>query len=199
MESKSYHHGDLKRELMEKGMELISKYGEDKLSLRKLAAECGVSNAAPYAHFKSKEELIAEIQNYVMDLFTRELKRAINENTNSDKLFKQLGKAYVMFFYKNPLYFDFLFSRRNIEIQLSLNKNSANAPFEVLKKKAAVYFSEFGMNNREIENKIMAMWSLVHGLSSISAMPDFDAGDDFEARIEEIIDTVVISDKGVSK
>lgn len=193
MDKKSYHHGDLRNELMEKGLELISRYGEDKLSLRKLAAECGVSNAAPYTHFKSKEELIAEIQNYVMNLFTCELLNAVEENKGSDRLFIKLGKAYVMFFYKNPLYFDFLFSRKNIKIQLSMGETGINAPFEVLKQTAVKYFSEFGMSEFEIENKVMAMWSLVHGLSSILTMPNFDGGNDFEARIEDIISSVKIS------
>lgn len=194
MDKKSYHHGDLRRELMEKGLELISRYGEDKLSLRKLASECGVTNAAPYAHFRNKAELIAEIQNYVMNLFTEELEKAIAENRNSDKLFIMLGKAYVMFFYKNPLYFDFLFSRKNIKIQLSIGESGMNAPFEVLKQIAMKYFCEFGMSEFEIENKVMAMWSLVHGLSSILVMPNFDGGNDFEARIEDIISSVKISD-----
>ncbi len=187
MENKAYHHGDLKRELMEKGLVLISRYGEDKLSLRKLAAECGVSNAAPYAHFKNKDELLAEMQNYVMKRFAEELEKAVKEYGNSDKLFIKLGKAYVMFFYKNPLYFDFLFSRKNIEIQPSVNKSGKNEPLEILKKTASAYFLKFGLSDREIENKIMAMWALVHGLSAISVMPNLELSGDFEERAEEII------------
>ena len=45
---KSYHHGNLREELIEKGIELINEEGEEKLSLRKVAKMCGVSNAAPY-------------------------------------------------------------------------------------------------------------------------------------------------------
>lgn len=196
MKNKTYHHGDLKCALMEKGLELISKYGEDKLSLRRLAAECGVSNAAPYAHFKNKDEFLSEIQNYVMNLFALELQKALQENAHSDKLFIKLGTAYVMFFYKNPLYFDFLFSRKNIEVQLSLNENSTNIPFEILKKTAYVYFSEFEMSEREIENKIMAMWSLVHGLSSVAAVLNLKSNEEFEARTEEILGAAVISRQG---
>lgn len=196
MKNKTYHHGDLKCALMEKGLELISKYGEDKLSLRRLAAECGVSNAAPYAHFKNKDEFLSEIQNYVMNLFALELQKALQENAHSDKLFIKLGTAYVMFFHRNPLYFDFLFSRKNIEVQLSLNENSTNIPFEILKKTAYVYFSEFEMSEREIENKIMAMWSLVHGLSSVAAVLNLKSNEEFEARTEEILGAAVISRQG---
>ena len=59
MKSKSYHHGDLRNALIETGIELINEYGEEKLSLRKVATKCGVSNAAPYAHFKNKDIYIS--------------------------------------------------------------------------------------------------------------------------------------------
>ena len=45
---KKYHHGNLRKELIEKGIEMINEVGEEKLSWRKLAKICGVSNAAPY-------------------------------------------------------------------------------------------------------------------------------------------------------
>lgn len=45
------------------------------LSLQKIAEICGVSNAAPYAHFKSNDEFIVAIQKYIMDLFATELEK----------------------------------------------------------------------------------------------------------------------------
>ena len=71
MKEKPYHHGDLRRALIETGIDFIKQKGEEVLSLRKIAEICGVSNAAPYAHFKSKDEFIAAIQRYIMDLFCR--------------------------------------------------------------------------------------------------------------------------------
>lgn len=65
MKEKSYHHGDLRRALIETGIDFIKEKGEEALSLRKIAEMCGVSNAAPYAHFKNKDEFIAAVQRYV--------------------------------------------------------------------------------------------------------------------------------------
>ena len=56
--SDSYHHGNLRQALIDAGIKIINEQGEDALSLRKAAALCEVSHAAPYAHFKDKEELI---------------------------------------------------------------------------------------------------------------------------------------------
>lgn len=196
MDNHSYHHGDLKRELMEKGLLLINQYGEDNLSLRKLATECGVSNAAPYAHFKNKEDFISEIQNYVMGLFTAQLEKAVAENSESNEVFIQLGKAYVMFFCHHPSYFDFLFSRKNIKVQLSLDKTGENPPFDILKKTAFKYFSRLNMSDYEIENTVVAMWALVHGLSAITAMPNVVIGEDWEKRVEAVLRTAGFSKQG---
>ena len=52
MENRPYHHGNLRNALIGAGLELINTEGEENLSLRKVALKCGVSNAAPYAHYR---------------------------------------------------------------------------------------------------------------------------------------------------
>lgn len=192
MQKKAYHHGDLRRSLIETGIELISQEGEEKLSLRKAAMKCGVSNAAPYAHFKNKDEFIGAMQQHVMDLFTASLEETAKEYENSPELLLMLGKTYVMFFYQNPLYYDFLFSRKNIKIQLSLNNSSENEnqPLEILKKAAIQTFGKVNMPEKMIQDKIIAMWALVQGLSNIVTMPNVEYDDNWEQRIEEIIKSI---------
>jgi len=58
----SYHHGNLRQALIEAGIKIINESGEENLSLRKVAALCNVSHAAPYAHFKDKDELLEAIK-----------------------------------------------------------------------------------------------------------------------------------------
>ena len=54
----TYHHKDLRNALIEAGIQLVSTEGVNAFSLRKVAAACGVSHAAPYSHFQNKEELL---------------------------------------------------------------------------------------------------------------------------------------------
>lgn len=194
MNTKQYHHGDLRRSLIETGLELIHEEGEEKLSLRKVATRCGVSNAAPYAHFKNKDEFVGAIQQYVMSSFCESLLEAVHEYGNSPLLLPKLGKAYVMFFHQNPLYYDFLFSRKNIIIELSLRSAAINQnhPFEILRTAAIQMFSKVGMPEKMIENKIIAMWALVQGLSAIATMPNVLLDDNWEARTEDIIKSISI-------
>ena len=191
MENKPYHHGELRKTLIETGIEFINQYGEEKLSLRKIAEKCGVSNAAPYAHFKDKNDFINAVQMYIMDSFMDSLVVCANECKDKMQILSELGVCYVMFFYHNPLYFDFLFSRKNIRIRLSSDNND-NPPFELFRKTAEKVLGEMGISENNIRYKTMAMWSLVHGLSAISAMPDIDV--DWESEVREIINSVDFSD-----
>ena len=57
---KSYHHGNLKEDLIEKGIEIINEMGEEKLSLRYVAKMCGVSNAA-LIHILRKKKICLKL------------------------------------------------------------------------------------------------------------------------------------------
>lgn len=194
MREKPYHHGNLRRALIEMGIEFIEQEGEESLSLRKIAEMCGVSNAAPYAHFKTKDEFIIAMQQYVMDLFSAALEKTAMEYKDDPSLLPMLGKTYVMFFYQNPFYFDFLFSHKNISIKLSLNNadTDENTPLAILQKTATMIFRKVKLPEKVIQDKIIAMWALVHGLAAIVTMPNIEYDDTWETRIEEIIKSVSI-------
>ncbi len=194
MNEKPYHHGNLRRALIEMGIEFIRQEGEEALSLRKIAEMCGVSNAAPYAHFKTKDEFVIAMQQYVMDLFSAALEKTVMEHKDGPSLLPMLGKTYVMFFYQNPFYYEFLFSRKNISIKLSLENadTDENAPFAILQKAAAYVFRKVKLPEKVIQDKIIAMWALVHGLAAIVTMPNIEYDDNWETRIEEIIKSVSI-------
>lgn len=201
MENKPYHHGDLRRLLIETGLEIISREGEEKLSLRKAAAQCHVSNAAPYAHFGNKDEFIGAIQQHVMERFTQTLEETARQYQNSPELLLKLGYAYVLFFYQHPFYYDFLFSRKNIKISLSLetmNKNE-NPPLEILKKAAVQTFKKTGMSDESIQDTLIAMWALVHGLSAMMTMPNVEFDYDLESKIEAIMKAIALSSAVLKK
>ncbi len=164
MREKSYHHGDLQRALIETGIEFI------------------------------KDEFTVAMQRYVMDLFTAALEKTAADYKDSPSLLLMLGKAYVMFFYQNPFYYDFLFSRKNISIKLSLDNadTNENPPLAVLQKTAIPVFRKAKLPEKIIQDKIIAIWALVHGLAAIAAMPNIEFDDNWEGRIEEIMKSISI-------
>lgn len=191
MSNKPYHHGDLKNSLIEAGIELINKGGTKQFSLRKVSALCGVSPAAPYSHFQSKEDLLEAMQAYVIKQFIEVLENAIKDCKEQDnpQLLIQMGKSYVMFFIKNPQYFPFVFSQQCMEVNLSLDGDETRnfPPFQLFKRKAVQIFSKLGMSKERIEDAIISLWATVHGLASIATMKNVHYNKDWETKIEDII------------
>ena len=119
--SDTYHHGNLREALIEAGIRIINESGEDALSLRKVASACDVSHAAPYAHFKDKNELIEAIKKSVTEQLMGGLEDAVQSAVNAEDAIVGMGKRYVSFFRGNPDYFKFLFGRQNISAHLKID------------------------------------------------------------------------------
>lgn len=193
---KSYHHGNLREELIEKGIEVINEEGEEKLSLRKVAKMCGVSNAAPYTYFKKKSDLLYAMSDYIWGILAAELDKTRKKYENQEDLLVKLGKTYVMFFCENHKYYYFIISRSNTKIDLlsefSKIENSNQSAFNILKSEATKVLQKADVPNQAIQDKIIAMWALVQGLVTIMIMNDITYSEIWEEKIEEIIKSVCI-------
>ena len=193
---KSYHHGNLKEELIEKGIEIINEMGEEKLSLRYVAKMCGVSNAAPYTYFKKKSDLLYAMSDYIWGILAAELDRTRKKYENQENLLVKLGKTYVMFFCENHRYYHFMISRKNMKIDLfskfSEIENNNEKAFSILKIEAIKILEKMGVPNQAMQDKIIAMWALVQGLVTIMIMNDITYSEIWEEKIEEIIKSVCI-------
>ncbi len=191
MGNKLYHHGDLRNSLIEAGIELINQEGVKRFSLRKVSALCGVSQAAPYSHFQSKEDLLKAMQDYVTEQFMADLERSIQSYTNQNDpgVLVQMGKSYVMFFINHPHYFHFLFSQPCMTVNLSIEGDAAEnfQPFELLRTTALRVFEKDKLSKEIIEDTIIALWATVHGLASIATMKNVHYDKDWETKIEDII------------
>ena len=170
----SYHHGNLRQALIDAGIKIINESGEESLSLRKVAAECNVSHAAPYAHFNSKEELIEAIKSSVTDQFMEELEAGVAECATAEEAILAMGRTYLTFFSRNPDYFVFLFGKQNINAHLQMNKDYKNdyPPFALLKRMYRLYLEEKGIEKsfEEQEIDLIKIWAMVHGMASIACM-----------------------------
>lgn len=170
----NYHHGNLRQALIDAGIRIINENGEKSLSLRKVATACGVSHAAPYAHFKDKEELLEAMKKSVTDRFTDELETAVGKGRNAEEAIILMGKAYISFFSNNPDYYTFLFGKQNISAHLQMDRvhEEDYPPFLLLKKLYKDYLTENGIQQREEDQEIeiIKMWALVHGMASIACM-----------------------------
>lgn len=185
-----YHHGNLRQALIDAGIKIINENGEEALSLRKAAAACNVSHAAPYAHFKDKEELLEAIKKSVTDKFTEELEAAVKGAGSADEALIAMGRAYISFFSRNPDYYMFLFGKQNISAHLQMNKENKEdyPPFLLLRKFYKQHLKENGIkiSAEEQEIELIKTWAIVHGMASIACMKGVKTSfdwDDPDARL----------------
>lgn len=192
MEDK-YHHGNLKQALIDAGIKIINEEGEQSLSLRKVAAACGVSHSAPYAHFKDKEELLSAIKSSVTEHFTEYLYQAVDrmKGESADKAIIAMGRSYVKFFIDNPDYYQFLFYNQKITVHLTAGEihEEDYPPYLLLRTLFFRHLDEKGisLSEDEIEIELIKIWSTVQGIASIACMENVVTGKPWEMYLDKLI------------
>lgn len=171
MESKPYHHGNLRNKLIEAGIELISEEGVSHFSLRKVAVKCGVSHTAPYSHFENIEALKLAMGEHVTEKFADALKVSVQGEPDHFIRVRLMGKAYIRFFSENPHYFQFLFYHSGVAIDFDRDqadcRDGEYEPLAVFKAEAFKLFAEMNLPEAGYANNLLALWSMVHGIVSL--------------------------------
>ena len=187
--SDNYHHGNLRQALIDAGIKIINESGEEGLSLRKVAAKCNVSHAAPYAHFKDKDELIEAMKASVTQQFTETLTKAVEDAPDAESAILEMGKNYVLFFINKPDYFKFLFAGQNIIAHISTDKQYAEdyPPFVLLKDAYKKWLKETKVKKtkKEQERDLLNIWATAHGLASIACMSGVVTTIDWEEELSK--------------
>lgn len=175
MKKSCYHHGNLKQDLILAGLKLIEQDGIAHLSLRKAAAMCGVSHAAPKSHFQNKEEFEEAIRKYITQEFTRYLQEVIDANTNQNEIICDMGRAFVRFFHDYPQSFSLITNQKDIQIQLSEHeiKKSNYTPFQLFVEQAEPVLRAWQVPEEQLVQKILSLWAMVTGLAGIYTMQGF--------------------------
>lgn len=164
----SYHHGDLRRALVDAATRLVRRDGAAQVSLRQIAREADVSHAAPYHHFADREALLAEVARGGFDSLGEALRSGARGSADAGPMVRLQGAgvAYVVFAVENPevyrLMFAGLLSDRSRYPAL---KTAADAAFGVLLDLLGpgAVPADSGTGNPVA----LTTWSTVHGLATL--------------------------------
>ncbi len=109
-EKRAYHHGNLRRALLDAALAMVEKEGPRGVSLRAVARFAGVSPAAPYRHFAGKEGLLAAVAEEGFRALKSKMQAARDETDGLALAeFRAIGYAYVRFAASNPSHFSVMF------------------------------------------------------------------------------------------
>src|SRR5262245_29389962 len=104
-----YHHGDLRRALILAARRILEHEGLAGLSLRAAAREAGVSQAAPYHHFKDKDALLGAVAAEGFDALAEAMRTRMAACRDPASTLSAAGEGYVAFAVANPALFQLMF------------------------------------------------------------------------------------------
>ncbi|MDF1760913.1 MAG: TetR/AcrR family transcriptional regulator [Coxiellaceae bacterium] len=159
----SYHHGNLTEEITAIAVDRIRKNGVQQISLRQLAADCGVSPTAVYRHFNNKEHLLAHIAKLGFENLHQKLQDAGSDQIQNTVLNRAM--AYIQFAMDNPCYFDLMFGPYipNMQEHPELD-NAMKSTFKFLEETTHESI-QHNIHEGDAELISYHSWALIHGLA----------------------------------
>lgn len=163
MATRAYHHGDLKRALLQASLELVEADGLEALTLRAVAQRLGVSHAAPVHHFPTRAHLLGALAEEGFGLFSTALEAAAAGRTKGRLL--RVGRAYLAFASAHPQHYRILFGN-----QISTEAARTPGLLSASARALAVLHTAAG------EHALLS-WAVVHGLAQLRQGPYLCATD----------------------
>lgn len=171
-----YHHGDLRRALLEAASRLLEREGPNALSLRAVAREAGVSPAAPYHHFKDKSELMLAISEEGFVQLFNFMQQSTDPDAPPIERVAAIGVAYVEFAKAHPSIYRVMYDcSRDLEALPDKVHKAEDGAFNLLKK--AMIDMGIASPDQEVDLELacIAAWCAAHGLAEMVGFRQFDS------------------------
>ena len=182
---RGYHHGNLRAALIKATLRAIAEDGPEGFTLRDVARRAGVSPAAPYRHFRDKDELLAAVAGECAERLGAAVDAAVAQ-ASADALdqFRHVGIAYVMFAYEHPEHFRAL-SVPHIAAKLGPEHRTAFDSWGAAQAQAIADAQRAGtIANIPIDDLMLVANALVHGLAHM--IVEGQLGELDAARVREL-------------
>lgn len=167
---RGYHHGNLREALISATITLIEEKGPTGFTMAEAAKTAGVSAAAPYRHFKGREEIIEEIALRGYQIFGDLMEFAKTKGSTPISQFGSVGRAYLAFARKHPGHYIAMF-----ESSVSINASpelasAANKALDVLVQSAEALTAHLPKDERPPASMISHhVWAMSHGVVELFA------------------------------
>ena len=172
---RGYHHGNLREALLEAALDLIGQKGAAGFTFADAARMAGVSPAAPYRHFRDRDELLASIAQRGFEQFEAALTEAWGDGRpDTVTAFERVGRAYLNFARENPAYYSAMF-----ESSIPLDSNpmlmaASERAFAIIRAAAErlAALAPPGVPRPPALMMALHIWSMSHGVASLFARAD---------------------------
>jgi len=167
---KPYHHGNLRRVLIDAALQLVGEGGAEAVSVREAARRAGVSPGAPFRHFPSRDALMQAVAEEAQRRFRAEIEAAFAA-APGDPLgrFRNLGLAYLRWAMRNPTHFEIISSRRFFDHDRAAAISRDNAELiELTERTLAEAFAAGQLRSADLKRVQVAGRALVYGFARMN-------------------------------
>lgn len=192
-EARPYHHGDLRRVLVDAAFALVGESGPEGLSVREAARRAGVSPGAPFRHFESREALLAAVAEEAQRRFMAEIDEALAGSPDDPlQRFRSLGRAYLRWAMRNPTHFEVISSRGLFDHGKSAAVSAGNAEVVGLTERLLAQAHARGqLAASDLKQVLIGGRALVYGLARMATDGHFPRWGVADAEIERIAEGVL--------
>jgi AcrR family transcriptional regulator len=171
---RGYHHGNLREALIRAALELIAQKGPAGFTFAEAARWAGVSPAAPYRHFRDRDQLLASVALRGFEQFADVLARAWGDGQpDAFAALERLGKAYLEFARTEQAYYSAMFEAA-IPLDSSAElREAGERAFAVLRAAAEKLCAILPAPKRPPALMLaLHIWSMSHGIASLFGRGD---------------------------
>jgi AcrR family transcriptional regulator len=193
---KPYHHGDLRRALVDAALHLAADGAE--VSVREAARRAGVSPGAPFRHFPSRDALMIAVAAEAQRRFRAEIEVALAAAPSDDPLaqVRSLGLAYLRWAMKNPAHFEIISTGKYFDHDASGELSRDNAEIIAMMARLLGEAAARGkLRDGDLKRTQIAARALVYGFARMLIDGHFPrwgvAEDEIEPMAEGILDLFI--------
>jgi AcrR family transcriptional regulator len=195
---KPYHHGDLRRVLIDAALRLVEQEGAEGVSVRETARRAGVSPGAPFRHFPNRVALMMAVAEEAQRRLRAEIAGALAEVPAGDPLarFRRIGLAYLRWAMRNPAHFEIISDGRYFDHDKAIEVSRDNAELIGMTEKTLLEAFELGqLRSRDLKRVQIAGRALVYGIARMNVDGHFPrwgvAAADVERTAEAVLDLFI--------
>ena len=191
---KPYHHGDLRRVLIDAALKLVEEGGPEAVSVREAARRAGVSPGAPFRHFESRAALLTAVAEEAQRRFRAEIEAALAKAPAGDPLkrFRSFGLAYLRWAMKNPAHFEIISSGRHFDHDGARELSRDNAELVALTERMlADAHAQGQLRTADLKRIKIAGRALVYGFARMNIDGHFPRWGVAKAEIEPMAEAVI--------
>ncbi len=174
-DSKTYHHGDLRNTLILAAAELIEESGSVDFAMIDASRRAGVSSAAPYRHFRDKDDLLQSVAQLCFLGLTEASRAAVQGHEHgSEGRIIALGKSYIRFSMAHRNFHDLMWGDLGKRALDQDSMDMRGSGFYVLVDSVEALCNKEGITRVDPVELATELWAMVHGLSCLEMNEQID-------------------------